>query len=284
MNSVGTASLQKKSKSLVTLIPYAPPTPYLYMFFLIASFNKDFSWAQSSAASQPFNTLAVKTSNMRKRGFVFSLDAFVAFVLIMVTVNFLIFTMGTPKAYHSELEAAHILAHDTLEVLATSGDEGVPETYLERILANQGDLQAIHEIMARVAGGNPNYYPIIPHGYGYKLDYLDWDSSTPGNEVWQPLYDAGVDGCARTPRSDRCGKNFTKLQASSTAFMSVYSPMPYPGESPFCHASCHGYEGVGAGGVILYKSTCNVTPCDIVKSNFLPGQSSVRILRLVVYT
>ena len=50
---------------------------------------------------------------MRARGFVFSLDAFVAFVLIMITVNLLIFTIGTPKPYYTELESAHILAHDT---------------------------------------------------------------------------------------------------------------------------------------------------------------------------
>ena len=223
---------------------------------------------------------------MRARGFVFSLDAFVAFVLIMVTVNLLIFTIGTPKPYQTELESAHILAHDTLSVLATSGDDGISGTYLERIMDSHGSA---HGIMVRVAGGDDSYHPIIPRGYGYRLEYLDVGKTAAdgtvdaadGGEAWHVLYDAGTDGC---PSSDRCGKHFTKLSASATTFLSMYAPMPYPGESPFCHAGCKGYEGPDINGASTYASSCNVTPCDVVKSNFLPGENSIQIVRLVVYT
>ena len=219
---------------------------------------------------------------MCARGFVFSLDAFVAFVLIMITINLLIFTIGTPKPYYSELEAAHILAHDTLMVLATSGDApmpGVPaQTYLERILGGASQTD-IHDIMVKVAGGNGNH-TIIPRGYGYKLQYLNLDSAVPGApEDWATLYDAGSDS-----GSDRNGKNFTKLQASATTFLSAYALQPMPGESPFCHAGCKGYEGPDINGASTYASSCNVTPCDVVKSNFLPGENSIQIVRLVVYT
>ena len=215
---------------------------------------------------------------MGARGFVFSLDAFVAFVLIMITINLLIFTIGTPKPYFAELESAHILAYDTLQVLATSGDASQPglpaQTYLERILGSGGNTMEIDGIMERVAGGEAGYRSIIPVGYGYRLEYLDF--GTAGSENWSSLYDSGTDGC---PQSDRCGKNFTKLQASATTFLSIYDSPPYPGESQFCHAGCTGYISPGN-----YSVPCNVTPCDIVKSKFLPGNSTVRIVRLVVYT
>ena len=223
---------------------------------------------------------------MRVLGFVFSMDAFVAFVLIMITINLLIFTIGTPKPYYAELEAAHILAHDTLQVLATSGDApagGSTRTYLERILGGTA-MPEKNDIMVRVAGGNASYSSIIPRGYGYRLEFLNLDSVTPGvPENWVPIYDAGSDGCHYG--SDRCGKNFTKLQASATTFLSVYlDHPPWPGESPFCYKSCSGYNWTDNSGTVHNAVPCNVTPCDTVKSNFLPGNNTVRIVRLVVYT
>ena len=213
---------------------------------------------------------------MGARGFVFSLDAFVAFVLIMITINLLIFTIGTPKPYYAELEAAHILAHDTLQVLSTSGD-APSQTYLERIL-REGSSD-IPNIMRRVAGGNDSYRAIIPKGYGYRLQYLNLDSVQPlGAEQWETLYDAGTD-----LGSDRYGKNYTKLQASSTIFLSAYILQPMPGESPFCHAGCRGY-GLNEAGDVIYAKPCDATPCNTTKSNFRVGENTVQIVRLIVYT
>jgi len=210
---------------------------------------------------------------MNARGFVFSLDAFVAFVLIMITVNLLIFTIGTPKPYQAELESAHILARDTLSVLASSGDAGTPNTYLERILGGE----SAGPIMKKVAGGNDaSFRPIIPRGYGYRLESLDLDVVQAGApETWATLYDAGSD-----TSSDRWGKNFTKLQASATVMLSLYDVQPAPGKSPFCYGNCFGYVNIGQ----QTSAPCNVTPCDVFKSNFGPGSNMVRILRLVVYT
>ena len=216
---------------------------------------------------------------MGARGFVFSLDAFVAFVLIMITINLLIFTIGTPKPYYSELESAHILAHDTLQVLATSGDTP-SQTYLERILNTDGSAGGI---MRRVAGGGDIslYRPIIPRGYGYKLQYLNLNYSLQqgAQEEWHTIYDAGAD----CPASDRCGKNYTKLQASSTTFLSVYTLKPMPGESSFCYAGCKGY-GVNADGASYYAEQCDKTPCNVTTSNFRIGENTVQVLRLIVYT
>jgi len=219
---------------------------------------------------------------MGARGFVFSLDAFVAFVLIMITINLLIFTIGTPKPYYTELESAHILAHDTLQVLATSGDAPA-QTYLERILRDDSSAD-IPDIMRRVAGGKDNCIPngcrpIIPRGYGYRLEYLNLDGVQPGeSEDWQTLYDSGTDS-----NSDRRGKIFTKLQASATTFLSVYTFKPMPGGSPFCYKSCRGY-GINTAGEPVYAEQCDTTPCNTTTSNFRVGTNTVRVVRLIVYT
>ena len=218
---------------------------------------------------------------MRARGFVFSMDAFVAFILIMITINLLIFTIGTPKPYYAELEAAHILAHDTLQVLATSGDAPSPgtpaQTYLELILGGAVPSE-IHGIMMKVAGGNDSYRPIIPKGYGYRLEYLNLNNSGVPEE-WVPLYDAGAD-----PLSDRHGKNYTKLQASAMIFLSAYTLKPMPGESPFCHAGCRGYGINETTGDPYYAEPCDKTPCNTTTSNFRAGTNTVRVVRLIVYT
>ena len=212
---------------------------------------------------------------MGGRGFVFSLDAFVAFVLIMITINLLIFTIGTPKPYYAELESAHILAHDTLQVLATSSDPETSSTYLETILNTEGSAG---RIMRKVAGGGDalSYRPIIPKGYSYALQYLNLNYSMqqPGaQEEWHTIYNASNDAS-----SDRYGKRYTKLQASSTTFLSVYTLKPVPGESPFCYAGCRGYN------VTNYAVQCDATPCDKRNSNFRIGENTVRVLRLIVYT
>lgn len=201
----------------------------------------------------------------RKEGFVFSLDAFVAFVLIMININFLIYIMSFPKSYHDELEAAHILAHDTLTVLATSKEKGYSSTYLERLIARED----VEIIMRRIAGGDPSYRSIIPPGYGYRLEVAGVESND-----WDVIYDSGAD-----VHSDRYGKRYTKLQAVAFVFMPIYEIPPSPGESPFCHYGCFGYQSPGQ-----YAKPCDKTPCDSPKSNFIAGKNTISKVRLVVYT
>jgi hypothetical protein len=216
---------------------------------------------------------------MRQHGFIFSLDAFVAFTLTMITISLLIFTIGTPKPYYYSLEQTHQLAHDTLQVLAASSDDPLHGTYLEQILGGSN----VNEIMFKVAGGKETnrtpsdqyYRPIIPKGFGYSLERYSFS-----NGAWDMLYDSGDNSAARVRgcnhASDRCGRHFTKLQASATTFGSVYIDEPKPGASPYCYLSCFGYARQG--------SACNVTPCSSPTSNFLPGNNSIAIVRLTVYT
>lgn len=204
------------------------------------------------------------------RGFVFSLDAFVAFVLIAVAVTLIIFAAGTPKAYYSELTQAHQLAHDTLYALANSRETAGGQTYLERIFAGEG----AKSIMYKVAGGSPIYpSPIIPKGYGYRLEEYDFSSGS-----WSKRFDS-----ADPPDSDRYKKEYSKLQASSSTFVSLYTIPPRPGKSPFCHLGCKGYNGIDSNGNEIYLSNCTVTPCDSPTNMFIEGDHEVRLVRLVVY-
>lgn len=206
---------------------------------------------------------------MQRRAFIFSLDAFVAFVLIAVVISMLIFVSSTPRASYLSLEQAHQLAYDTLSALSFSGD-GSGTTYLGQILGGSGNTG---EIMRRVAGGNPNYYGIIPKGFGYRLDSYNFN-----NDTWSVLYDAGSDAS-----SDRYGKNYTKLRASSTSFISLYDVLPNPGFSPFCHLGCQGYNGLDNAGQPIYRSPCDTTPCNVTDSYFISGQNAVHLVRLMVY-
>ncbi|VVB99629.1 Uncharacterised protein [uncultured archaeon] len=215
---------------------------------------------------------------MERRGFIFSLDAFIAFTLTMITISLLIFTIGTPKPFYPSLEQAHQLAHDTLQALATSTDDPAQGTYLEQIIANQRGATTA-QILNRVAGGNASYPNIIPPGYGYRIETYEFNKSLSGRVGWYVLYDAGAEDSGCVYKSDRCGKNFTKLSASATTFASIYVSTPKPGDSPYCYLSCFGY---GPGNT--HADPCNVTPCQAPISNFDVGQNSIQIVRFVVYT
>ncbi len=203
---------------------------------------------------------------MQKCGFIFSLDAFVAFTLTMVTISLLIFTIGTPKPFYPSLQQAQELAYDTLQVLSTTSPSGSPPYYLEYAVSGRGMSRS--EVMNKTANG------IIPHAYGYKLQAYNFCSGG-----WATLYDSSNDAS-----SGRANRNFTKLQASSTLFSSFYEIEPVRGESQYCYLSCKGYNGTNPDGSPIYASTCGVTPCDTPTSGFRPGENAVRLVRFVVYT
>lgn len=203
---------------------------------------------------------------MRKCGFIFSLDAFVAFTLIMITINLLIFTIGTPKPYYPSLDQAQMLAFDTLQALASSSPTHEAPYYLEYAVTGTGPLSR-SQVMNRVAG------KIIPYGFGYRLQEYNFTSRS-----WDELYDSSSD-----PDSGRAGRNFTKLSASAMLFSSFYDVDPIRGESQYCYLTCKGYTGMSDSGP-QYASNCSMTPCAPPTSGFLPGQNTARMVRLVVYT
>jgi len=220
---------------------------------------------------------------MRARGFIFSLDAFVAFTLISITIGFLIFTISTPKPFYPSLEQAHQLAHDTLSVLATSSPDGGDQTYLEHIISKDGSMPSI---MYTVVGGNGSSRGIIPIGYGYRFEIYYFNSGGEEQGHWAPLFDSNsTQYCEET---GRCGKSYDKLQASATMFASLYSREPLPGASPYCYVGCSGYNAPASiTEQPTYSLICDKVPCDVPKSvginNATIGENSISLIRLIVY-
>ncbi|MCX6772800.1 MAG: hypothetical protein NTV88_03450 [Candidatus Micrarchaeota archaeon] len=217
---------------------------------------------------------------MQHRGFIFSLDAFVAFILVMLTISLLVFTIGTPKAFYPSLEQAHQLAHDTLYVLATTSDNPASGTYLEQVVGGSGQTA---KIMKDVAGGWKNgKIGIIPYGFGYTLETYEFPNTDFPNGVWSVKYNSSKDCSSGDDGSDRCGKEFSKLAASSMTFASFYTVPRNSGHSPFCYLSCKGFDPDNPSG--NFDSTfCDKTPCDVMISNFNSGSNSIQLVRLTVY-
>ena len=214
---------------------------------------------------------------MRSRGFIFSLDAFVAFLLITITISFLIFTIGTPKPFYSSLEQAHQLAYDTLNVLATSTDQTGNPTYLEQIMSDNVGSAQIRDIMVHVVGGNDSQYrPIIPLGFGYTFRTYNYVNNT-----WTTIFESN--SSSNCPYTGRCGKQYTKLQTSASTFTSIYVNPQLPGDSPYCYLNCHGYDIVPTPHYSP-SGSCTKTPCDAPTSNFISGDNSIQIIELIVYT
>ena len=216
---------------------------------------------------------------MRSRGFIFSLDAFVAFTLITIVIGLLVFMIGAPKPFYPSLRQAHQLAYDTLNVLATSTDAVGNPTYLEQMLAGQGPSLSKTDIMVQVVGGaNSTYRPIIPMGYGYTLRTYDLT-----NDAWATIFDSTDPSSNICNATGRCGRQYTKLRASASTFTSTYTHAPIPGFSPFCYMSCNGYD-VSTNPNNAPHSPCITTPCDAPTSNFQKGNNSIQIIEMVVYT
>jgi len=137
------------------------------------------------------------------KAFVFSLDAFVAFILALVAVYTLIFFSSVPSAYYFILTQAHYLSRDALLSAAT--------TDCSIILAPQCEGSVLDEI-AKGTAEDPitlNYVKTIgaaiPNQFGYKLE-----KRAPGESNWTTVYDTSNN------KNDPHAKTMKKLQVSSS--------------------------------------------------------------------
>jgi|GEM_PF-1599872 len=155
-----------------------------------------------------------------RKAFVFSLDAFVALMLVLLAINSAIALSSVPKGYYSSLEQAHDLAKDTLRSMqATQYNERL--TYVDAVLVGGGERLRAIGLSAEKA---------IPMQFGYRFDRFNALTN-----AWETLYDSAND-----PSSSRYGKVQRKLSASYRLFFSSYEVSPNRGESPFCYKSCSG--------------------------------------------
>ena len=188
-----------------------------------------------------------------RKGFVFSLDSFVAFVLTIAALYSLLFFSTVPSAYYAGLMQTNYFAKDTLTTLATTQMPEEEITYLDRILA---DLRRGDDYSARVYVGATGTN-LVPRQFGYRFEVLGDD-----NETWTALYDTRDDQLSENR------KEYHKMKASAQTMYFGYIEERERLDNPYGYLTCSGDR----------------TPCDLPVSGFRIGQPHLELVRFTVYT
>ncbi|VVB98027.1 Uncharacterised protein [uncultured archaeon] len=192
------------------------------------------------------------------KGFIFSIDAFVAFTLVLVVLHSLIFLAAVPSSYYAGLTQANYLARDTLNTLTYADAalvlndttlDGISLMHYIIMTKDVGNLEAIRAYVGA----------LIPDQYGYTLEFRD---SAAGS--WSLLYDT------KDYADDPHNKLYNKLKASSYSIFFGYTDAGRdPKSSPYCYITCNG-------------PGCP-TQCDKPKSFYEAGHAALGLVRLTVY-
>ncbi len=104
------------------------------------------------------------------KAFVFTLDSFVALVLVLFAISAMLYISNSPKSASEDYSRLYMVADDSLDVLAkvnASAVSGTDESALLMVgrLASSGDLKAA----GRVVQGSIE--PVIPGQFGFSVEY-----------------------------------------------------------------------------------------------------------------
>lgn len=170
------------------------------------------------------------------RGFVFSLDAFIAFTLVLIAVYSLIFFSSVPSAYYYLLTQGHFLARDALMATAMTECDpahyscgGVSGSILDAVVS-LGDNPTMQDALIRESIGE-----IIPNQFGYTLEI-----SENQGESWITVYDTGDPENSGDPHAKKINKMKVTSQVVNFGYTGVYQKL---GESPFSYNTCSGTSG-----------------------------------------
>ena len=194
-----------------------------------------------------------------RKAFVFSLDAFIALSLILITIHALLMLVSMPKGYYTSFEQAYDLAKDTLAVLEHA-NYSESQSYLDYI-----DSRYIH---GGPMDGNvvdlmrAHVDPLIPEQFGYRFDYKNITSGQ-----WEMIYDTKDD--INHPSEHKHNNETRKLGATAQSLAIGYmeNGKPGPRDNPFGYICCTG----------------NSTVCDPVTSNYNAGEVYMGLIRITVY-
>lgn len=195
------------------------------------------------------------------KGFIFSIDAFVAFTFVLIVLHSLIFISAIPSTYYAGLMQASYLARDTLSALNSASasktiDPGNNNSLLEYIVEHREDK----DILRAYVGAS------IPDQYGYKLEL--WDSAS---KAWSGIYDSS--DAANVPPYENHSKSYNKLKASAYSIFFGYDTDIGRGfRNPYCYITCNPSE---------YPSCPTV--CDEPASNYEEGNATLGLVRLSIY-
>ena len=164
------------------------------------------------------------------RGFVFSLDAFVAFTLALVAVYSLIFFSSVPSSYYYLLTQGHYLARDVL--LSTSTTEcdighyscgSVSGSILDAMVYS--DNRELQKALIKESVGE-----IVPSQFGYYIQV----SSDQGKN-WETIY--STENNAEDDHADSVKKLTVSSQIVNFGYTGLYQKAE---KSPFKYITCQG--------------------------------------------
>jgi len=211
---------------------------------------------------------------MRRRGFVFSLDAFVAFSLILIAIQTMVLISASPAGYYKALLQAQFLAKDTLNEISSirtvSGQSAMAEA--SGPISRSEHLQytdAIIQISDK----------IIQEPYSYAYSYYDLTS-----ERWYVVYNASSPDF-EGEGGPHANITFSRVEASAQKLMMEYSSPPVRPESPYCNVYCKGWRADRTTpDHHSSDASCIQTPCDAMpQSMYQVGNMTFGLLRLTVW-
>lgn len=203
------------------------------------------------------------------KAFIFSIDAFVAFTLVLVVLHSLVFLASIPSSYYGAMQQANYLARDTLNALVAANSSSIAnavsvpddhlaaKTLLDQIVGLSTPAGSANGLINLTIGAQ------IPDQYGYSLEL--WDS---GTQNWSTIYDT-----ADHPE-DSHNKAYAKLKSTAYAIYFGYVDSGrYANPTPFCYMTCNGGD----------YGLCDKTLCDEPKSLYKAGDAALGLVRMTVY-
>ncbi len=208
----------------------------------------------------------------RRQGFVFSLDAFVSFSLIVIAIQSMVIMASVPSGYWHGLLQAENLAKDTLHVVSStmvSSGVTVVGQASERIMAGTNFSSGDNIIIMTNR--------LIPRPYSYAYNYYDL-----GTHQWVLLYNASDPNFNPDPADPHYNVTFHRVSASSQMLVLDYSSPVIRPQSPYCNVYCHGWDP--ATHTYRAPQDCVETPCTAMPaSTFQTGNLTFGLLRLTVW-
>ncbi len=210
----------------------------------------------------------VKNTPMQ-RGFIFSLDSFIALSLILVSIYSLFILVSVPKTFYNSHLQAYDIARDSINSLGnleyvTTNLKYKGLSYLERIAINtQPGVYASPESSGYITKDALD--PVIPLQYGYKVEAYDIKNSR-----WDTIYDTANDTTTQHNR------NYRKLSATAQSLVAGYKAVPTPSGLADCGSA---QSGIDQKDLVGDNFICDPNP----NIAFKEGDVFVSVVRITVY-
>ncbi len=205
------------------------------------------------------------------KGFVFSLDAFVAFILALMAVYSLIFFSSIPSSYYYLLTQGHYLARDTLFAIATTECSedyscgGISGSILDAVTSLE-TVPLRNQLVTESVG------KIVPNQFGYILEVSDDEGKT-----WMVIYDTSAYPEGEDPHAKKMNKMKVSSQIVSFGYTGTYQK---PSESPFKYSSCN---GGGMGGMVITCGEYLLSDPDASIAGEIVPLPKAKLVRLTIF-